>query len=102
MPARPDPDVKIWLSKGLNPSLYVIFHGDFEKKTLEKHISKQMRGYKQITFFYKTSTFLKIFFLDRKIDFLIGEPVLGLKKREPEPERTGTGMNRNRGSKIWI
>ena len=23
---------KIWLSKGLNPSLYSIFHGDFEKK----------------------------------------------------------------------
>ena len=28
----PDPDVKIWRSKGLNPSLYVIFHGDFEKQ----------------------------------------------------------------------
>ena len=27
-----DPDVKIWRSKGLNPSLYTIFHGDFEKK----------------------------------------------------------------------
>ena len=29
---RQDPDVKIWLSKGLTPSLYTIFHGDFEKR----------------------------------------------------------------------
>ena len=38
MPARPDPDVKIWLSKGLNPSLYVIFHGDFEKNIRKAYL----------------------------------------------------------------
>ena len=31
-PAGEDPDVKIWRSKGLNPSLYTIYHGDFKKK----------------------------------------------------------------------
>ena len=29
---RPDPDVKIWRSKGLNPSYYVVFYGDFNGK----------------------------------------------------------------------
>ena len=96
MLARPDPDVKIWLSKGLNPSLYSIFHGDFEKKTLEKRISKQMKVYEQITFFHKKSKFLKICLPDRKIDFLRGGPIFGEIKREPEPGRTGTGPNRNR------
>ena len=60
-----------------------------KKKTLEKHISKQMRVYKQITFFYKKSKFPKIFFPDRKIDFLRGEPIFGLKNPEPEPDPGG-------------
>ena len=83
MPARPDPDVKIRRSIGLNLSLYVIFHGDFEKKTLEKHISKQMRVYKQITFFIKKSKILKICFPDRKMDFLRGGPIFGKVTLEP-------------------
>mgnify|MGYP001486693036 CR=1 FL=1 len=29
---RPDPDVKIWRSKGLNPSYNVVFYGDQEKQ----------------------------------------------------------------------
>ena len=54
MPARPDPDVKIRRSIGLNLSLYVIFHGDFEKKALEKHISRQMRVYKPVSYTHLT------------------------------------------------
>ena len=48
-----------------------------------------MRVYKQITFFYKKSKFLKICFPDRKMDFLRGEPIFGLKNREPEPDPGG-------------
>ena len=33
---RPDPEVKIWRSKDLKPSFYVVFHGDFEKKNIRK------------------------------------------------------------------
>ena len=69
---------------------------EISKKTLEKRISKQMRVYEQITFFHKKSKFLKICFLDRKMNFLRGGPIFGEKKREPEPGRTGTGPNRNR------
>ena len=29
---RPDPDVKIWRSKCLTPSYYVVVYGDFEKR----------------------------------------------------------------------
>ena len=65
------------------------FSWRFRKKTLEKHISKQMRVYEQITFFYKKSKFPKIFFPDRKMDFLRGEPIFGLKNREPEPDPGG-------------
>ena len=65
------------------------FSWRFRKKALEKHISKQMRVYEQITFFNKKSIFLKIFFPDRKMDFLSGEPIFGLKNREPEPDPGG-------------
>ena len=62
-----------------------------EKKALEKHISKQMKVYKQITFFHKKSKLLKICFPDRKMDFLRGGPIFGEKKTG-----TGTRTNRNR------
>ena len=65
------------------------FSWRFRKKAIEKHISKQMRVYKQITFFYKKLNFLKICFPDRKIDFLRGEPIFGLKNREPELDPGG-------------
>ena len=72
------------------------FHRDFEKKkTLEKHISKQMRVYKQITFFNKKSKFPKIFFPDRKMDLLKGEPIFGLKtgnRNRDEPKPDGKGV----------
>ena len=62
---------------------------EISKKALEKHISKQMRVYEQITFFHKKSKFLKICFPDRKMDFLMGEPIFGLKNWEPEPDPGG-------------
>ena len=36
------------------------------------------------------------------MEFLRGEPIFGLKNREPEPERTGTGWTELGGSKIWV
>ena len=83
------------------PIIIFDFSWRFRKKALEKHISKQMRVYKQITFFHKKSKFLKIFFPDRKIDFLRGGPIFGEKngnrnRDEPEPDRTGTGLNQSR------
>ena len=74
---RPDPDVKIWRSKGLNPSYYVVFYGDFDVNHLESHNSKQMMVYEQITFFIKNRFFFKICFwienrfFDWKIDLWI-------------------------------
>ena len=61
-----------------------------------------MRVYKQITFFFFKSKCLKIFFLDRKIDFLRGEPIFGLKNREPEPGRTGTGRKGGRDHQMTV
>ena len=72
------------------PIIILDFSWRFRKKALEKHISKQMKVYKQITFFHKKSKFSKIFFPDRKIDFLRGGPIFG------EKTGTGTGTNRNR------
>ena len=59
------------------PIIILDFSWRFRKKALEKHISKQMRVYKQITFFYEKSNFLKICFPDRKMDFLRGGPTFG-------------------------
>ena len=54
------------------PIIILDFSWRFRKKALEKHISRQMSVYEQITFFHKKSKFFKIFFPDRKIVFLRG------------------------------
>ena len=84
-PAQTGPGRQIPAFQRFEPIIIRDFSWRFRKKALEKHISKQMRVYEQITFFYKKSKFPKIFFPDRKIDFLRGEPIFGLKNREPDP-----------------
>ena len=63
------------------PMILCSFLWRFRKTTLENHSSKQMMVYEQITFFYKHRRFSKLFF-DRKINFLNGKSISGLKKRE--------------------
>ena len=68
------------------------FSSRFRKKTLEKHISKQMRVYEQITLLNEKSKFLKICFPDRKMDFLRGGPIFGEKngnRNRDDPELDG-------------
>ena len=88
-PAQTGPGRQIPAFQRFEPIIIRDFSWRFRKKALEKHISKQMRVYEQITFFYTKSNFLKICFPDRKIDFLRGGPIFGLKNREPEPDPGG-------------
>ena len=72
------------------------FSWRFRKKALEKHISKQMRVYKQITFFIKNQDVKKYF---SWIDTWIFEGRIDVRI---EKLGAGTGTNRNqteRGSR---
>ena len=82
-PAQTGPGCQNMAFQRFDPIIIHDFSRRFRKTTLEVHSSKQMSVYKQITFFHKKSKFLKICFLDRKMDFLRGEPIFGLKNREP-------------------
>ena len=91
-PAQTGPGCQNLAFQRFEPIILRGFSWRFRKTTLEKHSSKQMMVYEQITFFYKKSKFFQKCF-DLRIDFLIEKSIFRLKN--------GKKTWKNRGGEGW-